>query len=44
MDIVRVLINSGASVNLGDIDGNTALYWGMFNSHVISINLYNIYL
>ncbi len=30
-------------MNLRDISGNTALDFGMFNSLVISINLYNIY-
>ncbi len=42
IDVVKLLINSGASVNLKNNDGETALDIGMFNSLVISINLYNI--
>ena len=44
IDVVKLLINSGANVNLKNNDGETALDFGMLNSLFISINLYNIYL
>ena len=43
IDVVKLLINSGANVNLKNNDGETALDFGMLNSLFISINLYNIY-
>ena len=40
--VIEFLINSGASLNLINNGEYTALDIGMFNSLVISINLYNI--
>jgi ankyrin repeat protein len=43
IDVVNLLLSSGASVNIVSSYGATALDWGIFNSLFISINLYNIY-
>jgi ankyrin repeat protein len=44
LNIVQLLIDSGASLNLRDQYGYTALDYGMFYSLSISNNYYNIYL
>jgi ankyrin repeat protein len=44
LDIVQLWINSGASFNLRNEYGYTALDGGMFYSLIISNNYYNIYL
>ncbi len=42
VDIVQLLIDKGASLNLTDNDGYTALDYGMLNSLIILIVSYNI--
>lgn len=39
LDVVRLLLNKGAHVNLIDVDGNTALYWAVFLGNAAIVEL-----